>query len=87
MASGCRQASLICHFPPAVKRAKHQLSPEALVLSHEEATMQETEPYLQRRLAPLRPLIMYGRSASLDPPCAKDECVYYGWRDRRVNSA
>jgi hypothetical protein len=67
--------------------AKRRLSVEVLVLSHEAATTQETEPYLQTRLAPLRPLILFGRTASRHPPCHKQECVYYGWRDRLVKRA
>ena len=29
------------------------------------------------------PLTLYGRFAARDPPCHKQECVYYFWRDRR----
>ena len=31
---------------------------------------------------PLAPLVLYGRFAKRDPPCHKQECVYYFWRDR-----
>jgi len=51
------------------------------VLSHELATAAEMEPYLQEVLRPLRPLVLYGRAAGLEPNCQKQEALYYGWRD------
>ena len=56
---------------------------EALLLSHEGATGPELEPYFQHVVKPLVPLVLYGRFARRDPPCHKQECVYYFWRDRR----
>ena len=54
---------------------------QALVLSHEAASKQEMQPYLSEKLWPLRPLVLFGRSASRQPPCHKEECVWYAWRD------
>jgi hypothetical protein len=55
---------------------------QVLVLSHEKATHEELVPYLQHRFRPIVPLVLYGRAASLKPPCHKQECVCYFWRDR-----
>ena len=54
---------------------------QAISLSHELASPVELEPYLGVRLAPLRPVTLYGRAAALDPPCRKEETVFYAWRD------
>ena len=54
---------------------------QALVLSHERASGEEIEPYASVRLAPLQPLVLYGRSAAMAPECDKDQCVWYAWRD------
>ena len=56
---------------------------QALLLSHEGATGHELEPYFQQVVKPLDPLVLYGRFERRDPPCHKQECVYYCWRDRR----
>ena len=56
---------------------------QALLLSHQGATGQELEPYLQHVMKPLAPLTLYGRYAKTNPPCHKEECVYYFWQDRR----
>ena len=61
---------------PVVRRC------QALLLSHEGATGHELEPYFQHVVRPLVPLVLYGRFARRDPPCHKQECVYYFWRDR-----
>ena len=55
---------------------------QVLVLSHEGASRQEMQPYLSQKLWPCRPLILYGKAAAREPPCHKQECVYYAWRDR-----
>ena len=52
-----------------------------LVLTHEAATKEQWEPYLRYRLAPCEPLIMYGRSAKLEPKCKVREALYWFWMD------
>ena len=59
---------------------------QAISLSHELASPEELEPYLGVRLAPLRPVTLYGRAAALDPPCRKEETVFYAWRDSAVRN-
>ena len=54
---------------------------QVLVVSHELASPQEYEPYLAWRLRPVRPLVMFGRSAVLEPRCSKWEAVYWFWKD------
>lgn len=71
----CMNADLLC-LP-----ASHPQTLQALVLSHEMASPEEMEPYLQEVLRPLRPLVLFGRAAGLEPKCHKQEAVYYGWRD------
>ena len=56
---------------------------QALLLSHEGATGHELEPYFQHVAKPIAPLVLYGRFARGGPPCHKQECVCYFWRDRR----
>ena len=51
------------------------------MLSHEDATEHDFD--FQHVVRPLAPLVVYGRFARKDPPCHKQECVYYLWRDRR----
>ena len=58
------------------------------MLTHEAATAEETVPYLEWLMWPLPVVNLYGRSARLHPPIAKDEAVWYGWRDsERVSAA
>ena len=64
-------------LPPAA--LLHSL--QALVLSHEKATEEEMVPYLLEVLRPLKPVVIYGRTADLPPKIVKKEAVYYGWRD------
>ena len=52
-----------------------------MLLSHPAAQPEELEPYLATKLLPLEPVVLFGRSAKLDPPCHPQECVYYAWRD------
>ena len=54
---------------------------KALVLTHESAPQQLWEPYLGHLLRPLRPLVLFGRDASLQPRCARDVAVWWGWKD------
>ena len=71
-----------------VQRAVRECSTQrqAISLSHELASPEELEPYLGVRLAPLRPVTLYGRAAALDPPCRKEETVFYAWRDSAVGN-
>ena len=64
--------SVACHANPTEK---------VLVLTHELATDGETIPQAARQFWPVRPLIMYGRSAALDPPCAKEDAVWWFWKE------
>ena len=51
---------------------------QVLVLTHEAASKEQWwEPYLRYRLAPCEPLIMYGRSAKLEPECKVQEALYW----------
>ena len=51
------------------------------MLTHEAATAEETVPYLEQVMWPLPVVNLYGRSARLHPPIAKEEAVWYGWKD------
>ena len=55
---------------------------QALALTHTGASEAELEPYLSTRLAPLQPVVLFGRNAKRVPECHPQECVYYAWRDR-----
>ena len=80
----------VMHESPdaTVQRAVRECSTQrqAISLSHELASPEELEPYLGVRLAPLRPVTLYGRAAALDPPCRKEETVFYAWRDCAVGN-
>ena len=71
-----------------VQHAEHECATrqQAISLSHELASPEELEPYLGVRLAPLRLVTLYGRAAALDPPCRKEETVFYAWRDSAVRN-
>ena len=51
------------------------------MLTHEAATAKETVPYLEYVMWPLPVVNLYGRSARLNPPIAKEEAVWHGWKD------
>ena len=55
---------------------------EAILFTHGGASPVECEPYLQGRLSPLVPVCLYGRDATQEPVCAREQSVYYAWRDR-----
>ena len=55
--------------------------PQALVLTHEDATVVEQFPYMGVMLAPTPVLEFYGRCATRDPPCHKNDAVFYWWQD------
>ena len=60
---------------------KLALDIQALVLTHPRSHESEWEPYLSWRFRPLRPLVFLGRTAASEPPCKKEETVYYAWKD------
>ena len=51
------------------------------MLTHQSAPNELWEPYLSYLLYPLRPMVLFGRGATLQLSCPKDEAVYYGWKD------
>ena len=51
------------------------------MLNHELATLQEEMPYLAAIWHPMPVVQFWGRSASRQPPCAKDHAVFHWWRD------
>ena len=55
-----------------------------LILTHEMASDQEGIPHAAAQFWPVRPLVMYGRSAALQPKCAKEEAVWWFWKEIRV---
>ena len=54
---------------------------EAIVLSHEDAALPCTVPYLAARLRPLPVMEVLGRSATREPKCPPREAVYYFWKE------
>lgn len=54
---------------------------QALVLTHELTNESDFDTYLARRLAPVRPLISFGRSAKAWPECEAQVAVFCWWRD------
>ena len=59
---------------------------QVLILTHELASDGETVPQAAAQFWPVRPLIMYGRTAKLDPPCAKEDAVRSFWKGMCVES-
>ena len=57
------------------------LDSQALVLTHENASQTEQLPYLGVLLAPTPVLNFYGRCATRNPPCHKNDAVFYWWQD------
>ena len=64
-----------------IKFLLEYLDPQALVLTHEGASQVEQLPYLGVMLAPTPALEFYGRCATRDPPCHKNDAVFYWWQD------
>ena len=54
---------------------------EALVLTHEDATIEEKLPYLAQRLQPLTILECFGRARTRHPPCPAEQAVFHWWKD------
>ena len=51
------------------------------MLTAESAPQTLWEPYIGHLLQPLRPLVLFGRDASLQPRCPDEHALYYSWRD------
>jgi len=51
------------------------------VLTHESAPVDEQMPYFGQRLAPLRPVWCYGRSAKLQPSCPPKTAIYHWFQE------
>ena len=68
---------LLCFFEHTVM---HWPS-EALVLSHESAPAPLWEPYLAHLFTPIKPMVLFGRDASLQPRIPVANAVWYGWKD------
>ena len=62
------------------KRVMFSLS-EALVLSHEGAPAPLWEPYLAHLFRPIKPMVLFGRDASLQPRIPVGDAVWFGWKD------
>ena len=54
---------------------------EALIITHERSPPEVFDTYLHDKCAPLRPILCYGRSAKLDPPCKPHLAVWHWWQD------
>ncbi len=54
---------------------------EVLVLTHNQATVQEWLPYHSIRLFPAPVLELYGRTAVEAPRVPKDQSVWFFWKD------
>ena len=51
------------------------------MISYEGASPDSVDCYLAEKLAPLQPVILWGRTASMDPKVDKSHAVYYWWLD------
>jgi hypothetical protein len=60
---------------------------QAFILSHELSPKEEMDTYLARQLKPLRPMISFGRAAKADPECKTHECVWYWWKDQKIQKS
>ena len=54
---------------------------EVLALTHENATAEERMPYLSWLFDPVPVFNLVGRSANMTPPCKKNVCVWYAWKE------
>ena len=55
---------------------------QAIILTFDGADEDVWKPVLEKTLAPLRPLLLYGRNWRQEPQCARTEGVWFGWRDQ-----
>ena len=61
---------------------------QVLVLTHEGSdTASWDMGSIQERFYPLRPHLLYGRAAHMEPKITVKQAVWYGWRDRREFSS
>ena len=51
------------------------------MISYEGASEDSVDCYLAEKLAPLQPIILWGRTANIDPVVDKSHAVYYWWLD------
>ena len=58
------------------------LAVQVLVTTHELVKTERADQYLAAKMAPIVPLMLYGRSARAAPTCPPGECLWYTWRDR-----
>ena len=52
------------------------------MITHELVNFDRADQYLAAKMAPIVPLLLYGRSARAAPTCPPGECLWYTWRDR-----
>ena len=92
--SGSTETTMPSPSPAVVRTRVRQPSPspaqcarldsrmqKAIVLSHEDAALPCTVPYLAARLRPLPVMEVLGRSAKREPKCKPLEAVYYFWKE------
>ena len=60
--------------------------PEAIVLSHSRAPIEERMPYHGIRLEPVKPVIFMGRSAHVEPAIEVRMAMYAFYRDRPIET-
>lgn len=54
---------------------------KVMVITHEDASEEETMPYLGTRLFPMVVKEFFGRAAKREPPCKAQHCVWHWWKD------
>ena len=63
-----------------IKRAS-----KALVVTYSMQRTDEVDDYLSQKLAPVVPLLVFGRVAGAEPKCTKDKALFYCWKDCLVS--
>ena len=54
---------------------------KAIILTHEKTNIKEFDLYLVQKLAPLRPILFYGRAATLNPVAKSKYAVFDWWKE------
>ena len=54
---------------------------QALVMTHELSRKDDMNDFFSRKLDPLIPMLVYGRSYKASPICKPQESLFYGWKD------